>query len=67
MVVDNTTRNALVGLGVGSAAYDAALAAYLPGGASVETWDLCLDNDFLYANLSYFGYQEGQKILDLLW
>ena len=22
---------------------------------------LCLENDFLYANLSYFGYQEGQE------
>jgi alkanesulfonate monooxygenase SsuD/methylene tetrahydromethanopterin reductase-like flavin-dependent oxidoreductase (luciferase family) len=40
---------------------------WVPGGASVETWDLCLDNDFLYANLSYFGYQEGQKIMDGFW
>jgi alkanesulfonate monooxygenase SsuD/methylene tetrahydromethanopterin reductase-like flavin-dependent oxidoreductase (luciferase family) len=40
---------------------------WVPGGASVETWDLCLDHDFLYANLSYFGYQEGQKILDGFW
>ena len=40
---------------------------WVPGGASVETWDLCLDKDFLYANLSYFGYQEGQKILDGFW
>ncbi|MBX9828095.1 MAG: LLM class flavin-dependent oxidoreductase [Xanthobacteraceae bacterium] len=40
---------------------------WVPGGASVETWDLCLDHDFLYANLSYFGYQEGQKIMDGFW
>jgi alkanesulfonate monooxygenase SsuD/methylene tetrahydromethanopterin reductase-like flavin-dependent oxidoreductase (luciferase family) len=40
---------------------------WVPGGASVETWDLCLEKDFLYANLSYFGYQEGQKILDGFW
>ena len=40
---------------------------WVPGGASVETWDLCLENDFLYANLSYFGYQEGQKIMDGFW
>jgi alkanesulfonate monooxygenase SsuD/methylene tetrahydromethanopterin reductase-like flavin-dependent oxidoreductase (luciferase family) len=40
---------------------------WVPGGASVETWDLCLDNDFLYANLSYFGYQEAQKVLDGFW
>jgi alkanesulfonate monooxygenase SsuD/methylene tetrahydromethanopterin reductase-like flavin-dependent oxidoreductase (luciferase family) len=40
---------------------------WVPGGASVETWDLCLDNDFLYANLSYFGYLEAQKIMDGFW
>ncbi|MEI8153022.1 MAG: hypothetical protein WCG92_15680 [Hyphomicrobiales bacterium] len=40
---------------------------WVPGGASVETWDLCLEKDFLYANLSYFGYQEGQKIMDGFW
>lgn len=40
---------------------------WVPGGASVETWDLCLENDFLYANLSYFGYLEAQKILDGFW
>ncbi|MFZ2068982.1 MAG: LLM class flavin-dependent oxidoreductase [Xanthobacteraceae bacterium] len=40
---------------------------WVPGGASVETWDLCLDNDFLYANLSYFGYLEAQKIFDGFW
>jgi alkanesulfonate monooxygenase SsuD/methylene tetrahydromethanopterin reductase-like flavin-dependent oxidoreductase (luciferase family) len=40
---------------------------WVPGGASVETWDWCLDNDFLYANLSYFGYQEAQKVMDGFW
>jgi len=40
---------------------------WIPGGASVETWDFCIENDFLYANLSYFGYQEAQKILDGFW
>ncbi len=40
---------------------------WVPGGASVETWDLCLDHDFLYANVSYFGYQEGQKVMDGFW
>jgi len=39
----------------------------VPGGASVETWDLCLEQDFLYANLSYFGYKEGQKVMDGFW
>ena len=40
---------------------------WVPGGASVETWDLCLDKDFLYANLSYFGYLEAKKIMDGFW
>lgn len=30
---------------------------WIPGGGSVETWDLCAENDFLYAYLSYFGYK----------
>ncbi len=29
---------------------------WIPGGGSVETWDWCARNDFLYAYLSYFGY-----------
>ena len=40
---------------------------WVPGGASVETWDFCLDHDFLYANLSYFGYLEAKKIMDGFW
>jgi alkanesulfonate monooxygenase SsuD/methylene tetrahydromethanopterin reductase-like flavin-dependent oxidoreductase (luciferase family) len=40
---------------------------WVPGGASIETWDLCLEKDFLYANLSYFGYLEAKKILDGFW
>jgi alkanesulfonate monooxygenase SsuD/methylene tetrahydromethanopterin reductase-like flavin-dependent oxidoreductase (luciferase family) len=40
---------------------------WVPGGASVETWDWCVENDFLYANLSYFGYQEAQKVMDGFW
>jgi alkanesulfonate monooxygenase SsuD/methylene tetrahydromethanopterin reductase-like flavin-dependent oxidoreductase (luciferase family) len=40
---------------------------WVPGGASVETWDWCVENDFLYANLSYFGYLEAKKVLDGFW
>ncbi|HXQ50925.1 MAG TPA: LLM class flavin-dependent oxidoreductase [Stellaceae bacterium] len=40
---------------------------WVPGGASVETWDWCVENDFLYANLSYFGYLEAQKVMDGFW
>jgi alkanesulfonate monooxygenase SsuD/methylene tetrahydromethanopterin reductase-like flavin-dependent oxidoreductase (luciferase family) len=30
---------------------------WIPGGGSVETWDWCAERDFLYAYLSFFGYQ----------
>src|SRR5262249_12094953 len=30
---------------------------WIPGGGSVETWDWCIEHDFNYAYLSYFGYQ----------
>ena len=40
---------------------------WIPGGGSVETWDWCADNEFLYAYLSYFGYLRGQKVMDGFW
>jgi alkanesulfonate monooxygenase SsuD/methylene tetrahydromethanopterin reductase-like flavin-dependent oxidoreductase (luciferase family) len=40
---------------------------WVPGGASVETWDWCVENDFLYANLSYFGYIAGEKTMMGFW
>jgi alkanesulfonate monooxygenase SsuD/methylene tetrahydromethanopterin reductase-like flavin-dependent oxidoreductase (luciferase family) len=40
---------------------------WVPGGASVETWDWCIENDFLYANLSYFGYERAAKNLKGFW
>ena len=40
---------------------------WVPGGASVETWDWCLEKDFLYANLSYFGYREAKTVMDGFW
>ncbi len=40
---------------------------WVPGGASVETWDYCIDQDFLYSNLSYFGYLEARKVMDGFW
>jgi len=40
---------------------------WIPGGGSVETWDWCADNDFLYAYLSYFGYLAGRRVMDGFW
>jgi alkanesulfonate monooxygenase SsuD/methylene tetrahydromethanopterin reductase-like flavin-dependent oxidoreductase (luciferase family) len=40
---------------------------WIPGGGSVETWDWCAENHFLYAYLSYFGYLLGRNVMDGYW
>ncbi|MFN0089475.1 MAG: LLM class flavin-dependent oxidoreductase [Acidimicrobiales bacterium] len=40
---------------------------WIPGGGSVETWEWCLRNDFLYAYLSYFGYKAGRRVMEGYW
>lgn len=40
---------------------------WIPGGGSVETWDWCVEHDFLYAYLSYFGYLQGKRVMDGYW
>ncbi len=37
------------------------------GGASVETWRWCAENDFLYSYLSYYGYEAAAKSMDAYW
>ncbi len=37
------------------------------GGASVETWRWCAENDFLYSYLSYFGYEAAANSMDAYW
>jgi alkanesulfonate monooxygenase SsuD/methylene tetrahydromethanopterin reductase-like flavin-dependent oxidoreductase (luciferase family) len=37
---------------------------WVPGGGSVETWEWCIKNDFLYAYLTYFGYMAGTAVID---
>src|ERR671936_1431478 len=32
---------------------------WIPGGGSIETWEWSINNDFLYAYLTYFGYMAG--------
>jgi alkanesulfonate monooxygenase SsuD/methylene tetrahydromethanopterin reductase-like flavin-dependent oxidoreductase (luciferase family) len=40
---------------------------WIPGGGSVESWEYCVKNDFLYAFLSYWGYKEGKRVMDGYW
>ena len=40
---------------------------YIPGGGSIETWDFCLDHDYNYSYLSFFGYKAGKALLDGYW
>jgi alkanesulfonate monooxygenase SsuD/methylene tetrahydromethanopterin reductase-like flavin-dependent oxidoreductase (luciferase family) len=40
---------------------------WIPGGGSVETWQWCLEHDFLYAYLSYFGKEAGIRTMEGFW
>ena len=40
---------------------------WIPGGGSIETWDWCAQNDYLYAYLSYFGYKQAQASMKGYW
>ncbi len=40
---------------------------WIPGGGSMETWDFCLDHDYNYSNLSYYGYKRAQQVMDGFW
>ena len=40
---------------------------WIPGGGSIETWEWCVKNDFLYAYLTYFGYESGISVIDGYW
>jgi alkanesulfonate monooxygenase SsuD/methylene tetrahydromethanopterin reductase-like flavin-dependent oxidoreductase (luciferase family) len=40
---------------------------WIPGGGSIETWDYCADNDFLYSYLSFSGYKRAKTLLDGFW
>lgn len=40
---------------------------WIPGGSSVETWDLCAKNDFVYAALSYFGHNASRASIAGFW
>ncbi|MCZ6645923.1 MAG: LLM class flavin-dependent oxidoreductase [SAR324 cluster bacterium] len=40
---------------------------WIPGGGSVETWQWCAQQDYVYSYLSYFGYKAGQATMDGFW
>ena len=40
---------------------------WIPGGGSVETWDFCAENSYVYCYLSYGGYKTGQRNMDGFW
>ena len=40
---------------------------WIPGGGSVETWQWCAAQDYVYSYLSYFGYKAGQETLKGFW
>ncbi|MBI3303210.1 MAG: LLM class flavin-dependent oxidoreductase [Deltaproteobacteria bacterium] len=40
---------------------------WIPGGGSVETWDWVAQHDYMYAYLSYFGYQPARETMKGFW
>jgi alkanesulfonate monooxygenase SsuD/methylene tetrahydromethanopterin reductase-like flavin-dependent oxidoreductase (luciferase family) len=40
---------------------------WIPGGGSVETWDFCARNDFVYGALTYYGYKMVRETVGGYW
>jgi alkanesulfonate monooxygenase SsuD/methylene tetrahydromethanopterin reductase-like flavin-dependent oxidoreductase (luciferase family) len=40
---------------------------WIPGGGSVETWDYCAQNDFVYGALTYYGYKQVRETVGGFW
>ena len=40
---------------------------WIPGGGSVETWDWVAAHDYMYAFLSYFGYEPATQVMKGYW
>jgi len=40
---------------------------WIPGGGSVETWQWCVEADYVYANLSYYGHKLAAETLKGYW
>jgi alkanesulfonate monooxygenase SsuD/methylene tetrahydromethanopterin reductase-like flavin-dependent oxidoreductase (luciferase family) len=40
---------------------------WIPGGGSIETWDMCAERDWMYNYLSYFGYEKAREGVKGYW
>jgi len=40
---------------------------WVPGSGSVETWDLCIENDYCYGHLSFSGLHSAKPLVDAWW
>jgi alkanesulfonate monooxygenase SsuD/methylene tetrahydromethanopterin reductase-like flavin-dependent oxidoreductase (luciferase family) len=40
---------------------------WIPGGGSVETWDFCAENDFVYGALTYYGHKAVLETVNGFW
>jgi alkanesulfonate monooxygenase SsuD/methylene tetrahydromethanopterin reductase-like flavin-dependent oxidoreductase (luciferase family) len=40
---------------------------WIPGGGSIETWDLCAQRDYVYLYLSYFGHEHAKAGVNGFW
>jgi alkanesulfonate monooxygenase SsuD/methylene tetrahydromethanopterin reductase-like flavin-dependent oxidoreductase (luciferase family) len=40
---------------------------WIPGGGSVDSWEWCARQRYVYSYLSYFGYRAGQATMDGYW
>jgi alkanesulfonate monooxygenase SsuD/methylene tetrahydromethanopterin reductase-like flavin-dependent oxidoreductase (luciferase family) len=40
---------------------------WVPGGGSVETWDFCAENDYVYGALTYYGHKFAKENIDNYW
>ena len=40
---------------------------WIPGGGSVETWDFCAENDYVYGALTYYGYKMVRETVSGYW
>jgi len=40
---------------------------WIPGGGSIETWDFCLEHDYMYSYLSHYGYKRAAQMMKGFW
>jgi alkanesulfonate monooxygenase SsuD/methylene tetrahydromethanopterin reductase-like flavin-dependent oxidoreductase (luciferase family) len=40
---------------------------FIPGGGSLETYDFCLDYDYVYCYLSFSGFKRAKQLMDGYW